>query len=117
MGKFLRRRKLFKIANAQEQANAQAQAAAAAKAEQEQKALANASAITDSGRTTDKVAANTTQQAAAASSVANNTGAPATGLDDDTSLYINNLANRRKKRGAPLAQMNSVLGQAGNLGV
>lgn len=115
MGKFLRRRKLFKIANAQVQANAQAQAAA--KAEQGQKALANASAITDSGRTTDKVEQNTTQQAAATRSVANNTGAPATGLDNDTSLYINNLQNRRKKRGAPLAQMNSVLGQAGNLGV
>ena len=114
MGKF---RWAKKIIAAQTAKAAQEKAAAAAKAEQEQKALANASAITDSGRTTDKVAKNPTQQAAAASSVANNTGAPATGLDDDTSIYINNLANRRKKRGAPLAQMNSVLGQAGNLGV
>ena len=114
MGKMRRIRKLIVAQTAKA---AQEQAAAAAKAEQEQKALANASAITDSGRTTDKVAENTTQQAAAANSVANNTGAPATGLDDDTSIYINNLANRRSRRGAPLAQMNSVLGQAGNLGV
>lgn len=116
MGKF-RFAKKIRALQAAQAAQAAAAQAQAAKAEQERQALANASAITDSGRTTDKVAANTTQQASADSSVANNTGAPATGLDDDTSLYINNLANRRKKRGAPLAQMNSVLGQAGNLGV
>lgn len=115
MGKLRLMKKIRAAQAAQAAQAAAAQTAQTAKAEQNQQALAQASAIKDSGRTTDKVAENSTNQAAAP--VSNNGGAVATGLDDDTSLYINNLQNRRKKRGAPMAQMSGVLGQPATLGV
>lgn len=76
------------------------------KQQQEQQALVNASAITDSGRTT-----------AVVDSTANTTAAPATATaTDDLSMYINDMRNRRKK-GAPLVQSQGALGQQQILGV
>ena len=71
---------------------------------EEQKALRLASAVTDNGRITDKVN-NTTAQAA--------TSEP----QDDLAIYINDMRNRRKKRSAPMAQNQGVLGQPTTLGV
>ena len=89
------------------------QAAAAAQQEQakqaEQKAIANASAITDSGRQTDIV--NDTTE-----TPGQTTNRPANATDDLT-VYVNDMRNRRKKRGAALPQLSGVLGQVGALGV
>ena len=89
------------------------QAAAAAQQEQakqaEQKAIANASAITDSGRHTDIV--NDTTE-----TPGQTTNRPANATDDLT-VYVNDMRNRRKKRGAALPQLSGVLGQVGALGV
>lgn len=80
------------------------------KAEAEQQAalaLQNASAITNNGRQTATTPTN------------NVTGQPVSvdNTESETDLYINNMRNRRKKRGAPMAQNQGVLGQPTSLGV
>lgn len=70
----------------------------------EQKALRLASAVTDNGRTTQSVN-NTTNTEAASENI------------DDLSVYINDMRNRRKKRGAPMGQIQEVLGQPTMLGI
>ena len=109
-------------AAAQQQAAQAAQAAAdaAQQKQKEQQALANASAITNNGSTVDKVASNTTNKVATSlnNGLSSTTAAPSVdNTYDDTSIYINNLQNRRRKRGAPIAQVGNILGQSTSLGV
>ena len=109
-------------AAAQQQAAQAAQAAAdaAQQKQKEQQALVNASAITNNGSTVETVASNTTNQASLSvnKGLSNTTAAPSTSdTYDDTAIYINNLQNRRKRRGAPMAQVSNVLGQNTILGV
>lgn len=78
-----------------------------AQKQQAAQALANASAVTDSGRTTTVV--NDTTNAPATSGTAY----------DELIEYVGDVRNRssRRKRGAPMAQSQGVLGQPTTLGV
>ena len=119
--------RLRRLRNIREQQSAQAaaqqkaaQAAIDAAQQKEQQALANASAITNNGSTVDKVASNTTNKVATSlnNGLSSTTAAPSVdNTYDDTSIYINNLQNRRRKRGAPIAQVGNILGQSTSLGV
>ena len=123
------RMRLRRLRNIREQQSAQAaaqqkaaQAAidAAQQKQKEQQALANASAITNNGSTVDKVASNTTNKVATSlnNGLSSTTAAPSVdNTYDDTSIYINNLQNRRRKRGAPISQVGNILGQSTSLGV
>lgn len=121
------RMRLRRLRNIREQQSAQAaaqqkaaQAAIDAAQQKEQQALANASAITNNGSTVDKVASNTTNKVATSlnNGLSSTTAAPSVdNTYDDTSIYINNLQNRRRKRGAPIAQVGNILGQSTSLGV
>ena len=118
MGKFIRQLRAQQAAQAAAKAEAQAAADAAEKKRQED--LKRASAITDNGSTVETVASNTTNQASLSvnKGLSNTTAAPSTSdTYDDTAIYINNLQNRRKRRGAPMAQVSNVLGQNTILGV
>ncbi|MBQ8465300.1 MAG: hypothetical protein IJ545_04745 [Alphaproteobacteria bacterium] len=94
------------------------------KQEEEQKAVANASAITDSGKTTDTV--NSTSEKPAENKeetpenlnkyVADNTTNIPANASNDVGMYINDLRNRRKKRGAPMSENSSTLGTSSILG-
>jgi len=79
----------------------------AEKAAQAAQALANASAITNNGRTTATPPAD------------NVTGKPVSvdNTENEEELYINNMRNRRRKRGAPMTNNQGVLGQPTTLGV
>ncbi len=100
-------------ANAAQQQQA-AKAAAEAQAKQaEQQAITNASAITDSGRQTD-IVNNTTEAPVANTGQTTNRPKSTT---DDLEIYINDMRNRRRNRGAALPQLSGVLGQVGALGI
>ncbi len=100
-------------ANAAQQQQA-AKAAAEAQAKQaEQQAITNASAITDSGRQTD-IVNNTTETPVANAGQTTNRPKSTT---DDLEIYINDMRNRRRNRGAALPQLSGVLGQVGALGI
>lgn len=120
MGKSFRRLRLRKMmaakaAQVQAAQAAQVQAAQAnAKAEAEKQALAKAGAITDSGRKTDVV--NDTTETPGVVQNQPQADRPANSADDLT-LYINDMRNRRRNKGAALPQLSGVLGQAGALGV
>lgn len=89
------------------QAQIQEEQRKAQEAEKAALALKNASAITDNGRQTATTPTN------------NVTGQPVSvdNTESETDLYINNMRNRRRKRGAPMAQNQGVLGQPTSLGV
>lgn len=110
MGRMLRKLRRVKAM----QAAAQAQAQANAKATAEKQAIANASAVTDNGRQTDIV--NDTTETPETAAVQQQTARPANPTDE-LAVYINDLRNRHKKRGAALPQLSGVLGQVGALGV
>jgi len=76
---------------------------------EQQEAVATASAITDSGRKTDIVNSVTNKPAE------NISAAPAES-GENLGLYINDLRNRRRKRGAPLPENTPTLGISGILG-
>ncbi len=105
MSKIIRKMRLRRQAAAAAQAAAQQEQAKQA----EQAAIANASAITDSGRQTDIVNDTTETPGQTSNRPANST--------DDLTVYVNDMRNRRKKRGAALPQLSGVLGQVGALGV
>lgn len=106
MSKIARRIRQKRLAEAaaaaKSAANATAAANAAAANAAEQQAITNASAITDSGRQT-AVVKDTTEK-------------PVNSTDDLT-VYINDMRNRRRNKGAMLPQLSGVLGQVGALGV
>lgn len=105
MSRIARKMRLKRIAQAAEAAKSAANTAANSTAEAaaaEQQAITNASAITDSGRKTE-VVTDTTERPA------NST--------DDLAVYINDMRNRRRNKGALLPQISGVLGQVGALGV
>lgn len=112
MGKFLARKALKKLkeqsavsaVNNTNTTEAAANQAAAVKSAEE-KALQEASAITSNGRVIPSVSSNTTNQAVSSDA------------DDDLAIYINDMRNRRKKRGAPIGENQGVLGQPTTLGV
>jgi len=94
-------------------------------------ALATASEIKDSGRATDVV--NDTSKvpvkdpvvedvinsssASAAKGSTSATPAASSSPVDDLAIYVNNMRNRRNRKGATLPSLSSTLGQGGILGV
>ena len=76
-------------------------------------ALATASEIKDSGRTTDVV--NDTSETP--DNANNPTAAASSSPVDDLTTYINNMRNRKSRRGAVLPNLSKALGQGGILGV
>lgn len=113
MSKIMAKMRLRRQAQAAATA-AKSAAEAQAKALAEKKALADAGAVTDSGRTTDVVNDTTATPGGA------NVPQPANRLapdKNDIDLYINDVRNRRRSKGAALPQLSGVLGQVGALGV
>jgi hypothetical protein len=98
---------IAQLAGQKTQAQIQEEQRKAQEAEKAALALKNASAITDNGRQTATTPTN------------NVTNQPVSvdNTESETDLYINNMRNRRRKRGAPMAQNQGVLGQPTSLGV
>lgn len=98
---------IAQLAGQKTQAQIQEEQRKAQEAEKAALALKNASAITDNGRQTATTPTN------------NITNQPVSvdNTESETDLYINNMRNRRRKRGAPMAQNQGVLGQPTSLGV